>query len=573
MGVNFPIKYKGKGYWTYKDLCKGLKIPFDIFTEYKKTGVSLQVAVKRTEEYMEETKEVFDAQKEKEEKENRLSNSFKNFRGVEYSSLEQLCLDYGVPVKEVVSELDRDKSVEEIIENMEKALIGKIKDKERLKRVEEAYNYSMFHEIVFLSMRYPSAIELCKELEYDLFLFNRKIREGLTQEKIFSFFKENKPIQKSIEKRYGQEITYRGKTFKNKQDLYELVGITSSAIVRRMDRGLTLLEVMDYYVDLNHNGILPLYKVEKKSTNRTGREIDYKGFRYKNIEHLGKELDIDIFALLHRVDSGSTLEEAIDFLSTKRETENRIIEESREKEEEPNTFTYLGLTYSGRRSFFKLNGVLPHTIYGEKKEYKITPKSVGKDYSAFRKNRSTAKQEEEKKELVEKDKHITISIKNVSYKGVEYKNLNNLCKDLGVLQPSLKNLLDKGETLETAVDWLLVLKSKKEPIVFRGVEYKHLNHLKSELNLSLAGINNHLKQGNSLIQAIEQEMKTKEKSSNIKTKVRKRKGKRVTYKNKAYDSLKELCRFLDVSYGNVYSRKQLGYSTEEAIEYVLNNKK
>ena len=138
----------------------------------------------------------------------------------------------------------------------------------------------------------------------------------------------------------------------------------------------------------------------------------------------------------------------------------------------------------------------------------------------------------------------------ITYKGVEYYSLAGLCREFGLVYQTVWARLDKGMTLEQAIDTPLK-RHNNVPIIYKGKEYDNVKALCIKKNLNPGTIYLRLRQGMTLEQAIDTPIKSVES---------------VKFNGVTYSSLKALCEEFGVSYDSIRRRLfQHGMTLEEAL--------
>lgn len=143
----------------------------------------------------------------------------------------------------------------------------------------------------------------------------------------------------------------------------------------------------------------------------------------------------------------------------------------------------------------------------------------------------------------------------VTYGGVTYMSLNELCRAKKLQTSSLTKLLKKGMSLDEAVSTLEELKHKRE-IEYNGVVYKSLSAMARAHKMKPSLVGSRLRRGFSLEDALDPDF------SINKSKV----GTKVVLEGDKYNSISSLAKDMFIDSSLVVVRLRRGFSLEQAVD-------
>lgn len=143
-------------------------------------------------------------------------------------------------------------------------------------------------------------------------------------------------------------------------------------------------------------------------------------------------------------------------------------------------------------------------------------------------------------------KYLEAGTSAVIYNGVIYKSIKQLADTLGVVKFTIKRRLDKGMTLEAAIEDI-----KNSQPVYNGVIYKNATELAKHEGVLPRVLLNNLRSGMSVDDAVRAAKEYKQRE--------------IVYEGVAYPSLTALCCAKKVPYYAVLHRLSVGWDFERAI--------
>lgn len=143
-----------------------------------------------------------------------------------------------------------------------------------------------------------------------------------------------------------------------------------------------------------------------------------------------------------------------------------------------------------------------------------------------------------------------IGNKSVVYKGRTYYSLYFLCRKLGISFASVSYRIQKGETIEEAVDYFYHNKSTVE---YNGVVYKNKLDLAKKLKINITTLSRRLMSGIPLEEAVSSLLNSNKNSG-------------IVVNGIKYKSVAEACRVLGKQCNTVRMRLHNGWSIDEAFD-------
>lgn len=197
----------------------------------------------------------------------------------------------------------------------------------------------------------------------------------------------------------GKKINYKGVEYTSIKALCEKYKVSYAMVSQRLKKGMSIEEAIE----------TPLKK------HRNGIPVMYKGKQYQSIRSLAKKKNIPYHVVQMRVKKGMNIEKAID---------------TPVGELMGNTIEFKGKTYS---SFSKLC-----------KEYNISS-----SIALSRLNMGWSLEKTLTKPIRKTQNNF---IPDLTYKGIHYNSLKELCDNVGADYQNTLNRLHRGKDLKTAIE-------------------------------------------------------------------------------------------------------------------------
>lgn len=147
--------------------------------------------------------------------------------------------------------------------------------------------------------------------------------------------------------------------------------------------------------------------------------------------------------------------------------------------------------------------------------------------------------------------------RKILYKGKEYESIVELAKKLNIKQYKIEYKLKEGKSVGEAVEEIENNEGRSwevKEIVYRGKTYKGVSALSREVGVGRNVINSRLDKGWSIEEAVETAV------GKVRT------TQHIVYKGKRYTSIKELADSKGIVYNRIRTRLKDGWSVEEAVE-------
>lgn len=293
------------------------------------------------------------------------------------------------------------------------------------------------------------------------------------------------------------EVEYNGKIYTSINSLSKDTGVNRARLTEVIKSGQDVTELIENY---------------------KCRDFDYLGEHYNNVTDFIRKNNLDeckFYRVYYKC--GRSVEKTM--LNYEMDTSKGI------------KFEYNGKYYSSQRAACADLGLDPHSVMNARKKYDTIQEAL--DHVIEHKRRSYRRE--------------------VTYNGVTYNNLKELCEVLKIPYNSLVLIrhIHKYD-VETAVNYMLN-EYQKTAVTIDGTRYKSQRDMCKQLLISYTSFNRLKREGYTVEEAAALAKRY------------------IEYKGKIYYSLAALAEDTGVGYcALTYRVKDKGESIEEAMEYLLN---
>lgn len=468
-------------------------------------------------------------------------------KGKKYSTIKQIAVDYKFDYPTLARRMNR----------------GFTPDQALDKNFRKKYGYDKRKNSVLYNGVLYSTLSLLAQ------------QHGISTQKLKYRLEQGYSPSKAIEVGFLTEIMYRGRIYRSKKEIAERFGVDVDVLSDRLNRGWTIgqalnVETRPKHTEIEYNGKRYSSKYELYTSTglsygavdgrlRKGFSLDdalnttlesnkviFDGVEYETRKELANKHGISRQLLDFRLKQGYSLEEALssDF--------KRI---SKLKESERKGILYRGVRYPTKTDLAQSVGLPLNTLVSRVRLGYTLEQALDPDFStkyAKKRGRPT-KNRGQGVEIKSRD----VKSRKIEFDGVVYASRKELAEAYGIKPYNLKNRLERGWTLEKALE----IEMQPRHIQLNGVSYDSFRELERVLGLGLNVLRNRLRRGYTLEEATDP------------TFGESMRGRRVVYDGVEYKSLSDFCRKLDLPYSRVYKLTREGKSISEAVHMIKNSKK
>ena len=142
--------------------------------------------------------------------------------------------------------------------------------------------------------------------------------------------------------------------------------------------------------------------------------------------------------------------------------------------------------------------------------------------------------------------------KNITYKGKNYNSIKSLCEEKNISYAMVIQRLNKGLTIEEAIDCPKKEHKNGTPIIYKGETYLSIRDLAIKKGIPYHVVLMRLKAGKDIETVID-------------TPVGELERKNINFKGKNYPTFSKLCKTYNIHPTLVLSRLNMGWSLEDAL--------
>lgn len=249
----------------------------------------------------------------------------------------------------------------------------------------------MAKKVVYKGKEYQSLRELSKEIGVNYGYLTRTVKGGVSIAEAIK--NEGRFKGKTI----PRKVVYNGKEYRSLSELAKAVGVRNTTLAYRIKRGMSVEEAVGE-------------PIEKK---RVKGKVRVRGKVFESYTDVARHYGMNVTSIFRKLDSGMTLEEAVDSYS-ERKKEQRI--------------AYNGKTYKNLEIMARDLGISSRTLRDR----------LNKGLSV--------------KEAIETPLGHNRNARKVMYRGTEYKSMTEFARVSGIGLNRLRDRIAKGMSLEEAVE-------------------------------------------------------------------------------------------------------------------------